>query len=408
MIQPTLVFYTQLYYPDVATTAVIMTELAEDLALNGFNVFVNCAQPFYRSKEITLKNECHHGVLIKRVWTTLFDKNLITGRILNGVSFFLNLVPTLIFAERNALFCFNTNPALLPGLGLVAAKILQRRYLVLVHDLWPELPANIHIIKKGGLIYRLINLLNTASLRYANGIIAISDKMSSRILQKIPEKKEQIHVISNWADANKAYPVHRNHNHLLQRLGLAHKKVVMYSGNLGRYQPLEVIIGAADHLKHKNDIMFVFAGEGAKKQKIKKMAASLQLNNVMLIPFQPPDRLAESLSMADVSLVGIYPENEGVVMPSKLYSLLAIGKPIICISDPSSEVAQLLKIAGAGLHSSVDDPRELAQKISYLLDDTQKAEEMGCNGRNYFLDNFERKRITMRWKNLLENITRTG
>ena len=83
----------------------------------------------------------------------------------------------------------------------------------------------------------------------------------------------------------------------------------------------------------------------------------------MFIPFQPLNRLAESLSMADVSLIGIYPENEGIIMPSKLYVLLAVGKPIICVSDPKSEVIEILNQARAGVHSSIDNPKELAQKI---------------------------------------------
>ena len=124
----------------------------------------------------------------------------------------------------------------------------------------------------------------------------------------------------------------------------------------------------------------------------------------MFIPFQPLDRLAESLSMADVSLIGIYPENEGVIMPSKLYGLLAVGKPIICVSDPKSEVIEILKRAGAGLYSSIDDPKELAQKIGAVLDDPKKAQEMGENGRRYFLERFERKRVTREWKEALEAV----
>ena len=108
--------------------------------------------------------------------------------------------------------------------------------------------------------------------------------------------------------------------------------------------------------------------------------------------------------MADVALMGIYPENEGVIMPSKLYGLLAVGKPIICVSAPDSEVVAILNQARAGLHSSIDDPKELAQKIVAVLDDPEKAKEMGQNGRQYFLEHFERKKITKQWAKLLRQI----
>ena len=140
------------------------------------------------------------------------------------------------------------------------------------------------------------------------------------------------------------------------------------------------------------------------KNKILGMAASQNLDNIIFIPFQPLDRLAESLSMADVALIGIYPENEGVIMPSKLYGLLAVGKPIICVSGPKSEVVEILNQAEAGVHSSIDDPKELAQKIVAILDDPEKAEKMGQNGRQYFLEYFERKKVTRKWEKLLKQI----
>jgi len=213
-----------------------------------------------------------------------------------------------------------------------------------------------------------------------------------------------VHVMHNWVDADRIYPVAKANNRLVKELGLQDKKVVMYSGNLGRYQPLEVMIGAARKLRDRDDIVFVFAGDGGKRQKLQDMAASQNLDNVMFTPFQPLDRLAESLSMADVSLIGIYPENEGVIMPSKLYGLLAVGKPIICVSDPKSEVIEILNQANAGLYSSIDDPKELAQKIVAVLDDPKKAQEMGENGRRYFLERFERKRVTREWKEALEAV----
>jgi glycosyltransferase involved in cell wall biosynthesis len=178
----------------------------------------------------------------------------------------------------------------------------------------------------------------------------------------------------------------------------------MYSGNLGLYQPLEVMIEAANELKDRKDINFVFAGDGGKKREIQEMASSMNLENVIFIPFQPMERLAESLSMADISLMGIYPKNEGVIMPSKLYGLLAIGKPIICVSDSNSEVVEILGEAGAGLYSAIDDPKELAQKIAELVDNPEKANKMGLNGRRYFFEHFERKNLTAKWKEILNKI----
>ena len=395
------------------TAAILISDLAEDLASYGFSTKIICAQPTYikdfgiEESLVSSKSpraESYHGVAIRRVWSFLFDKDKNIGRILNGTSCFLSMLPLVFSISKNSLLIFNTNPALLPLLGLIGAKLGGKKYVILIYDLWPDLPANIGMIKSDSTLYRAIDFLNKLSLKKANGIIVLSEAMKRRILDKIPGMEDKIYIIHNWADGSRVDPVAKENNRMLKGLGFEQKKIIMYSGNLGRYQPIEVIIGAANELREINDIMFLFVGDGGKKKKIQEMATSLNLNNVKFIPFQPLDRLAESLSMADISLVGIYPKNEGVIMPSKFYGLLAVGKPIICVSGPNSEVVEILKKARAGVHSSIDDPKELAQKIVDLLDDSKKAKKMGQNGRRYFLEHFERKTATKQWKFVLENI----
>ena len=399
-----LIFFSQLYSPDNATTAIIMSDLAEDLASYGQNVKVICAQPTYLVKKKSPKREVRNNVNIRRVWTFLFDKNKNLGRMLNSLSCFFVMLASLFETEKEALLVFNTNPALLPLLGVIGRKLKKQRYVILIHDLWPELPAHTGMIRKGGLLYRIIDFLITMSFRHASGIIVLSNVMKKRVLHKIPGAANKIYVIHNWADANRIFPVAKENNQMINGLGLNNKKIVMYSGNLGRYQPLEVMIDTANELKSRKDILFLFVGNGGKKAKIQNMAEDLKLDNVKFLPFQPQERLSESLSMADVSLMGIYPENEGVIMPSKLYSLLAVGRPIICVSDPESEVADILEQADAGIQSSVNDPKELAKNILAIVDDPEKAVKMGQNGKTYFLEHFERKIITKQWYNLLNEV----
>ena len=176
-----LIFFTQLYYPDNATTAIILTDLAEDLASYGLNVKVICAQPTYLVKKKSPEREVRNKVDIRRVWTFLFDKNKNLGRMLNSISCFFVMLANLFATEKEALLVLNTNPALLPLLGFISKKLRNQRYVVLVHDLWPELPAHTGMIRKGGLLYRIIDFLITLSLRYASGIIVLSNAMKKRV-----------------------------------------------------------------------------------------------------------------------------------------------------------------------------------------------------------------------------------
>ena len=208
-----IVFFTQLYYPDTTTTAIIMTDLVEDLAAYGMNAEVVCAQPTYiknsdpqtrlplrgTSGQVTQikigksadlrkspRIECHNGVSIRRVWSFLFDKNKNIGRILNSVSCFLSMLPAVFSTGKNDVLVFNTNPAILPFLGVISKKVRNQQYVILVHDLWPELPAHTGMIRKGGVLYRIIDFLITLSLRYASGIIVLSNAMKKHVLHKLP------------------------------------------------------------------------------------------------------------------------------------------------------------------------------------------------------------------------------
>lgn len=400
------IFFTQLYYPDITTTAIIMTDLAEDLAKHDLDVNVVSAQPTYLVKDKSPKTEIHNNVSIKRIWSFNLDKNKNLGRLFNSASCFISMFFALFSIPKDRHLIFNTNPALLPLLGVAAAKFRKQHYSILVHDLWPELPAHIGMISKGGLIYKIISSLMNLSFRYADKIIVLSQAMKTTIAERVPGCIDRIRMIHNWADNSRVYPVSKKKNQLLDKHRLNGQKVIMYSGNLGRYQPLETMIQAAAELKDRADILFLFTGDGAKKPKLVKFAKTEDLTNVRFLPFQPLSRLAESLSMADISLMGILPENEGVIMPSKLYGLLAVGKPIICLSDPSSEVAGILRDADAGIQTSIDDPKELARHIVSILDDPERAKQMGQNCINYFQTHFERKIVTRQWYDLLTNEAR--
>lgn len=399
-----ITFFTQLYHPDMTTTAMIMQDIAEDLCSHGFKINVVCAQPTYLSKKKNPNRENLNNVSIRRVLTFRLDKNRISGRLLNSISCFLSMLTVLPAYRKSRLLVFNTNPALLPLLGFAARILFGSRYIVLIHDLWPELPAHTGLIQKNGAIYKLIDFLNIHSLKRADSIIVLSKKMKTLVIKKTSLPEHKVHLIPNWTDTRRVYPVPPAHNNLMNQLNLANRKIVMYSGNIGLYQPMEVMIEAANELKDLDDVVFVFTGDGGKKKKIQTMAKKMNLSNVRFFSFQPVERLAESLSMADISLLGIYPDNEGVIMPSKLYGLLAVGKPIISVSAPESEIAETLKEAKAGIQSPIDSPKALADNIRFILNNPETAKTFGQNGRRYFLEHFERKILTKKWKDTLDMI----
>ena len=394
-------FFTQVYHPDIATTALLMKDLAEDLAAAGIATEVVCAQPCYLVRRRAPAHETINGVNVRRVATFRFNKNHMLGRALNAASCVMAMLVEALRTQPEVLLVFNTNPAFLAWVGYICGLLRGHRYVVLVHDLWPELPANMGLVKMGGFLYRLMDQLSRKIFKSASTVVVISERMKNRVRSKCRGTTVPIHVLPNWADSRRVYPVPPAANDMLRKIGLKGRKVVMYSGNLGRYQPLEPILEAAELLRHRRDIVFLLVGDGGKKARLQTMVRQRRLTNVLFLPFQPVHRLAQSLSMADISLLGIYPANEGVVMPSKLYGLLAVGKPIICLSDARSEVMQLLAKYGAGLHCPIDAPQVLANHILHLIDQPERAARLGAHGRALFNDRYERCKITDQWCALL-------
>jgi colanic acid biosynthesis glycosyl transferase WcaI len=269
-----------------------------------------------------------------------------------------------------------------PIIGL-AAYLASRRFgvpLVMSYrDIFPEVARLLEDFQSEA-VNRVLEGVNRFLVRKAERSIALGETMRQRLIDGKGADPARTLVIPDWADCAEIVPGPRR-NPLSLAHGLADAFVVMHSGNIGLSQSLEVVVEAAAHLRDVLDIQFVFVGDGVKRPALEAQARDLGLGNVRFLPYQPKERLSESFASADVFVVSLKPGLAGYIVPSKLYGILAAGRPYVAAVEEACEVAAIAQKYDCGLVVRPGDAKGLAQHILTLYHDRAMAQRLGVNAR---------------------------
>lgn len=343
------------------------TDLAVHLASRGFEVEVLCSRQRYDDSHAQLPaHDSFRGITITRLYTTRFGRSFLPGRALDYLTFYASAYRA-IRKRRDAVIVAMTDPPLLSVVAALAAP----RIVNWVQDLFPEVAEALGLRP-----LRILRPLRDWSLRRARANVVLGERMAARVPKSV--------IIHNWADAALA-PVERN--------GAMKRLHVGYSGNLGRAHEVETMLEAIRRLP---DVSFVFIGGGAQLERVRAAA----LPNVQFRPYAPRERLAESLSSVDVHLVSLQPSLEGLIVPSKFYGVLAVGRPVIFIGAHDGEVARLIEESRSGFVVEPGDAEGLARAIRAVEPD------MGRRGRELYLRRFVPERAFAAWERVLQEANR--
>jgi glycosyltransferase involved in cell wall biosynthesis len=398
---------TLYFYPDYASTGHLLTELAVGLKRMGCDVTVYTAHPTYRSRERARKSEVYEGVQVYRLPSTQMDKNVKLGRILNSVSFFVSALVTLLFHRTSGPLLIVSVPPFLPFLGYVVKRLKGQPYISLFYDVYPDIAVRLGYLKSGGLMQRIWDSMNRLVIGQASRVIALSEPMKGIVLGKANPNgqadSEKFRIIHNWVDEGFIKPMAKTENWFVAQEGLQDKFIVLYSGNIGLSYDLETVIAAAERLKDKN-MAFLFIGEGGKKKKLQALVGQRQIQNVRFLPYQPRDVLPFSLTCSDVSLVALEKGVEGLSMPSKLYTILASGRPVIALVEEDSAVARIIRDADCGARVTQNDVEALVKVLEFYYENSEIAERQGRKGREYCLGHFTLARACQEYYDLLASL----
>ncbi|MGH7902449.1 MAG: glycosyltransferase family 4 protein [Thermodesulfobacteriota bacterium] len=401
--KPKVDILTQYFYPDVATTGQLLTELAVDLVKQGSKVGVITGFPSYSGKKVTVADrEDFKGIQIRRIQSTKFNKNTKLGRILNSLSFFIStLFFTFFCSDGKATLLIVSNPPFLPLVGLFYKFLRRQKFIFLVHDVYPDIAIRLGYLKEFGIISTLWHFMNRWVYKKADKVIVLGDYMKETLLAKWCDelKSNKIVVIHNWTDEEFIKPLDKSENEFAKKHDLTEKIVIQYSGNLGLFQDLETLIYAAEGLRRKN-MFFLFIGDGGKKNKLERMVKDMQLENVMFLPYQPLEVVPYSLTCSDISIVTLERGAEGLGVPSKTYSILASGRPILALVEERCEVAEIISSYNCGFRVDPGDVEGVVRVLTLLYYNQQLIKELGEKARLCFEQNFTRSIITKQYFDL--------
>lgn len=389
--EPRIVILNQYYVPDVASTGQLLHELAVSLAGRGRRVKVVTSHPSYGPRETWVEapsREIRDGVEVRRIYTTRFSKDRAAGRILNYATFVLQLgLRMLLTSRRGTVYLYTSNPPFLGFIGAVVSLFRPHDYVVLLHDLYPQLAVWVGKIRKGGVIERACHWMNRMTYRRARQTIVLCEAAKRLVCENYGVSADRVHVIPNWADGDLVRPRPKQETEFARAHGLIEPFTVMYSGNLGLYYEFETILRAAELLREE-PFRFVFIGSGGRRAWLAEQIARRGLSRCSLHPYQPLERIGDSLNACDAALVTIARGIEGISYPSKLYSSLATGKPIIALSEPDSELRQLVEEHGVGMWFEVGDAEGMARGLRRLRNEPALAARMGRAARELFESRF--------------------
>ena len=373
----------ELYYPEVNATGHYITQIGTGLA-DEFDVNVICGQPNYLSKGVRAPSrDAYQGVNIFRVWSTTLNKNILAFRLINmitiGSSMFLKC---LLLFKRGDRVLVVTAPPSLPYTTALAALAKGASYIVLLHDLYPDILVAVGKAKAGSLLYNSIERLNRWLYKHANRLVVVGRDMHARVSNKAKGLDVPIVTIPNWSDLDAIVPSDKDSNELLRKLGLTDKFVLMYAGNIGHPTDIETIVEAADRLRDDNSIHFVFVGSGAKSTWLEREVRERGLANISVLGQLPRDEQNTFLNACDVGLVSLIPGMIGTAMPSRTYNILAAGKPIVALTETGSELAQVIDEESVGWHTPPGDADALIELIRAATSSPKSLEEMGHRARH--------------------------
>jgi len=415
-----LLILTPHFRPDSAPTGEVVSSIVEGLTAEGHDVHVITSLPWYREHQIEgdwrgrlVRRGYHGAVTVTRLHPFPTNKRNLWARAMGFVGL-TGLAALVGLAIRGP---FDGVVAVSPPLTFGAAGwLLARRHrcpLVFnVQDVFPDVAVEVGAIRSP-LAIRFFRWMERVTYRRADAVTVLSEDLATNVVAKLTGSESQsagswiarpvVKVIPNFVDVDAIRPADRMTEYRREH-GLGDRTVVMYAGNLGHSQSLDLVVGAADRHRDRPNLVYVLNGGGVRADEMRRAAESR--SNLVVVEYQPRERVSEVLASADLHLVPLRTGLGASSVPSKIYSILAAGRPVVASIDEGSEVARVVGEAGAGVAVPPDDLDTFVGAVEGLLADPRERAGMGDSGRRWAEAWSSPRQVALTYADLIAQLAR--
>ena len=420
-----ILLVNQSFWPDVVATAQQAHDLAKFLRSRGDRVTVVASRSLYGKKGSRLPTtESKDGVEIHRVSYNLFNKGGLASRALDYIRFNIAAAWRVLRLPRHDVVICLTTPPFVALVGALLRAVKGTRFIFWTMDLYPDLPVEAGIIARNGRVHRFLGAIDAFCLRRADVVVTLGRCMRDRVIAK-GISEDRIAIIHPWSDPEEIpelpvrrlevavdslaaqrppLPVPCGPNVLRTEWGLGDRFVIQYSGNFGLGHDAETVFGAMEKLKDDDGIRWVIVGDGVMRPKVEEFVRTHGIRNVVLKPYQPRSKLGTLISLGDVHLVLMVPGFEGVILPSKLYGVLAAGRPAVFVGPERSEIARIIKENNCGIVVPNGNSEGLVRVIGEIRRDPALGLALGHRGRKALEAKYSMRLACEAWHGVIHGL----
>ena len=396
-----ILLLNQFFWPDSAATSQLLTDVARDLASHGHEVHAICAgssyAPTFTNREVPGVDTAPK-VQVHRVRAQSFARGTV-GRLVSYASFYGGALTRSLLMPKPDVVLTLTTPPLLSLVGNALQLLRGSSHWIWEMDVYPDVAVDLGYMKSNGLIAKTVGWLADASRKRATGVIALGECMKRRLIARgIPDA--QIEICDNWADARAI--------RVLETSGSGAQLRLLYSGNLGLAHDLETITRAIRILRDDERFRFLFVGSGGRRNELAAFIENERIESVEMLPYARREDLSESFALGDIGLVTQREQCCGSVVPSKVYGLMAAGRPILFIGPKDATPAHIVRRFACGWHIACGAVTELVALLEHLAEHRDEVRQAGVRGRQALLDHYDLPLGTARIRNLLASPIAVG
>ena len=393
-----ILFLCQFFYPEYISSAQLPWDTVQALKEAGFTVDALCGYPreYSEGQNIPVREKVD-GIHIHRLKYIQTGRAGFLGRIINYFSFtFMVLLHLFEMASYRAVVVYS-NPPILPWIASWAKVLFGTKLVFVSYDLYPEVATVTNTLREGNIICRLMEHINKCVYRRADKVVALSSEMKDYILAHRNASDAQVDVIPNWYADQGESDRNREKNRFRDTVG--DRFVVSYFGNMGTMQDMDTILGTIRELKNE-DVFFLFAGHGNKMEKLKTIAAEEGVSNIAIHDFLHGQDFRDALAISDCAFVSLEKGATGLCVPSKTYSYMMQGLPLLAIMDECDIVRDVE--AGAGAWVRNGESKKLADAIRTMQRSPEAVAQMGKICRKFYLENYTTEICTKKYVTLFQ------